>query len=126
MMMFILYPLAMNKDFLNGKSIGKRLVGLQVQNLNGQKSSEWKNSLRNFLPIIPIDFLFTLISPTRRIGDRIANTKIGIESEINFKTITSELRNYRFNKGLIIGIIYGIANVYCLLWIYDLMLLTTR
>jgi len=120
--MMIVYTIAMNKDFLNGKSIGKRLFGIQVQNLNNQKASEWKSSLRNFLPIIPIDLMYTFFSPTRRIGDRIAETKIGIETERNLKTLSSELKNYRINKELIFGVIFGIANIYGLLWLYGIIL----
>ncbi|MCD2260207.1 RDD family protein [Psychroserpens luteolus] len=120
--MMIVYPITMNKDFLNGKSIGKRIFGIQVQNLNNQKASEWKNSLRNFLPIIPIELLFTIFSPERRIGDRIARTKIGIEKEYNLKTISSELENYRINKELIFGILFGIINIYGLSWLYGIIL----
>ena len=118
----IVYTITMNKDFLNGKSIGKRLFGIQVQNLTDQKASEWKCSLRNFLLIIPIDFLFTIFSPTRRIGDQIAKTKIGIETKQNLKTISTELKNYRINKELAFGIIFGIANIYGLLWLYGIIL----
>ena len=120
--MFILYPLAINKDFLNGKSIGKRLCGIQVQNLKGGKTSEWNSALRNFLLIIPIDFFVTIINPTRRIGDIIAGTQIGYETEMNLKTIISELKEYRVNKELIIGLIYGFANIYGLLWLYRIIL----
>ena len=120
--MFIVYPITMNKDFLNGKSIGKRLFGIQVQNLNNQKASEWRSSLRNFLPIIPIDLLFTFVSPKRRIGDRIAETKIGVERKQNLKTLISELKKYRINKELIFGIIFGIANIYGLLKLYGFIL----
>lgn len=120
--MMIVYPIAMNKDFLNGKSIGKRIFGIQVQNLNNKKTSEWKSSLRNFLPIIPIDLIFTLVSPSQRIGDLIAGTKIGIETEQNLKTLSSELKKYRINKELIFGIIFGVANIYGLLWLYRIIL----
>lgn len=120
--MFIVYPITMNKDFLNGKSIGKRLFGIQVQNLNNQKASEWRSSLRNFLPIIPIDLLFTFVSPKRRIGDLIAETKIGVETKQNLKTLIPELKKYRINKELIFGIIFGIANIYGLLKLYGIIL----
>ena len=120
--MMIVYPITMNKDFLNGKSIGKRIFGIQVQNLNNQRASEWKSSLRNFLPIIPIELLFTIFSPERRIGDRIAKTKIGIEKEHNLKTISSELANYRINKKLIFGILFGIVNICGLSWLYGKLL----
>ncbi|WP_158307011.1 RDD family protein [Dokdonia sp. 4H-3-7-5] len=116
--MFVIYPVAMNKDFLNGKSIGKRIFGIQVQNLDGQKANEWKCSLRNILPIIPIDILFTLMSPKRRIGDRIAKTQIGFENQKNLKSIGAELKNYRLNKELFFGIVFGIVNIYGLLNLY--------
>ncbi|WP_378184276.1 RDD family protein [Aquimarina sp. SS2-1] len=119
--MMIVYPITMNKDFLNGKSIGKRLLGIQVQNLTDQKADEWKSSLRNFLPIIPFDLLFTFISPTQRIGDKIATTKIGIETERNLKTIGSELKNYELKKELVFGLLFGIANIYGLLWFYGFL-----
>ncbi|MBQ4822778.1 RDD family protein [Aquimarina sp. MMG016] len=119
--MMIVYPITMNKDFLNGKSIGKRMFGIQVQNLTDQKADEWKSSLRNFLPIIPIDLIFTLVSPTQRIGDRIADTKIGIETEQNLKTIGSELKNYKVNKELVFELIFGIINIYGLLWLYGFL-----
>ncbi|GGK35841.1 hypothetical protein GCM10007962_32740 [Yeosuana aromativorans] len=116
--LMILYTITMNKDFLNGKSIGKRLFGIQVQNLPDKKASEWKCSLRNLLFIIPIDFLFTFFSPTCRIGDRLAGTKIGINMEYNLKTVSAELKKYRLNKNLIFGLIFAIANSYALLWLY--------
>ena len=120
--MMIIYPLTMNKDFLNGKSIGKRIFEIQVQNMNNQKATEWKSSLRNFLLIIPIELLFTIFSPEQRIGDRIAGTKVGIEKNYNLKTMSSELKNYRINKELIFGIIFGIVNIYGLLWLYEIIL----
>ena len=119
--MYVVYPIAMNKDFLNGKSIGKRIFGIQVQNLDGQKANEWKCSLRNILPIIPIDILFTLISPKRRIGDRIAQTQIGFENEKNIKSIVAEFKSYKLKKELIFGIVFGIANIYGLLNLYGFM-----
>uniref|UniRef100_UPI00404B3865 RDD family protein n=1 Tax=Flavobacterium sp. TaxID=239 RepID=UPI00404B3865 len=118
----ITYPMAMNKDFLNGKSIGKRLFGIQVQDLKNNKATEWNCSLRNFLLIIPIEFVVIFMSPARRIGDRIAKTKIGIETTYNLKTIGSELKNYRITKEFIIGIVFGIANIYALLGIYSIIL----
>jgi uncharacterized RDD family membrane protein YckC len=118
----IVYTITINKDFLNGKSIGKRLFGIQVKNQNNEKASEWKSALRNFLPVIPIDIIFTIFGPERRIGDRIAETKIGTEKNLNLKTINTELKNYRINKELIFGIIFGLTNTYCLLWLYGIIL----
>ena len=78
--------------------------------------------MRNFLPIIPLELIFTIFSPERRIGDRIAETKIGIEKAHNLKTINLELKNYRISKELIFGILFGIANIYGLVWLYGIIL----
>ena len=120
--MIIVYPLTMNKDFLNGKSIGKRISGIQVQDRDNHTANEWICSLRNFLPIIPIDILFAIFSPSRRIGDRIVGTKIGIEVNYNIKSIRTELKNYRINKNLVFGLINGVLNIYVLFILSDQLL----
>ena len=120
--MFIVYPLAMNKDFLNGKSIGKRLFGIQVQNLSKTKPNELQSVIRNFLPIIPIDFIITIFSPSRRIGDIIAKTKIGFENDLNIKTIKSELKQYKISTDLIIAILFSLLNIYGLSMFYSFIL----
>ncbi|MDF1698574.1 MAG: RDD family protein [Saprospiraceae bacterium] len=110
--------LAINKDFLNGKSIGKRIFGIQVQDLSNQIANEWKSSLRNLLVIIPIELFSVLLNPKRRIGDYIAQTQIGIEDSLNIHSIRSELKTYQLNKNMIIGLIWGFANIYGLLILY--------
>lgn len=117
----ITYPLAINKDFLNGKSIGKRIFNIQVQNLNNNIANEWKGSLRNLLFIIPIDIFVSLISPSRRIGDYLAGTKIELDSTFNLNTINSELKKYRINRNLIFGLAFGVVNSNSLLWVYGLI-----
>ena len=117
----IIYPLAMNKDFLNGKSLGKRIFNIQVQDLNNNIANEWKSSLRNLLFVIPFEVFFTLISPNRRIGDYLAGTKIEIDSKFKLSTINSELKNYRINRNLIFGLAFGIGNIYSLLWVIEMI-----
>ena len=120
--MLLIYPVAINKDFLNGKSIGKRIFGIQVQNLQSNKASEWQGALRNILPIVPIDLLFTILNPMRRIGDYIARTQVGYNDQFTLRTIGSELKNYRMNKKLILGLIFGVLNIYILLELYAMIL----
>ena len=120
--MLLIYPAAINKDFLNGKSIGKRIFGIQVQNLQSNKASEWKGALRNILPIIPIDLLYTILNPKRRIGDYIAGTQIGYNNKFTLRTIGSELKNYRLNKKIIFGLIFGMLNISLILELYAMIL----
>ena len=66
------------KDSFNGRSIGKRITGLQVvDNKTGVVASPLKCLVRNlFIAIWPIEFVATLIRPDRRIGDYVAGTKV--------------------------------------------------
>jgi uncharacterized RDD family membrane protein YckC len=66
------------KDVINGRSISKRLLKLQVvDNSTGQVASPLKCFVRNISCIIwPIEVIVALVNPTRRIGDRVAGTKL--------------------------------------------------
>ncbi|HTF82282.1 MAG TPA: RDD family protein, partial [Cytophagales bacterium] len=66
------------KDCIKGRSIAKRLLGLQVvDNSNGKVASPLQCFVRNLFTIIwPIEFLMALSNPGRRIGDRVAGTKL--------------------------------------------------
>lgn len=68
------------KDCINGRSIAKRTLKLQVvDNLNGNIASPLKTFVRNiFIIIWPIEVIMTLINPNRRIGDYVAGTKVVI------------------------------------------------
>lgn len=66
------------KDCINGRSIAKRILKLQVvDNSTGQVASPLKCFIRNlFLIIWPIEAIIALTTPSRRIGDSVAGTKL--------------------------------------------------
>lgn len=66
------------KDCINGRSIAKRLLKLQVvENSTGQVASPLKCFIRNlFMVIWPIEGIIALVNPSRRLGDRVAGTKL--------------------------------------------------
>jgi len=66
------------KDCINGRSIAKRLLKLQVvDNTTGQVASPLKCFIRNlFIIIWPIEGIIALVNPSRRLGDRVAGTKL--------------------------------------------------
>jgi uncharacterized RDD family membrane protein YckC len=66
------------KDCINGRSIAKRLLKLQVvDNTTGQVASPLKCFIRNLFSIIwPIEGIIALVNPSRRLGDRVAGTKL--------------------------------------------------
>lgn len=66
------------KDCINGRSIAKRILKLQVvDNSTGQVASSLKCFIRNtFIIIWPIEAIIALTNPSRRLGDRVAGTKL--------------------------------------------------
>ena len=66
------------KDSINGRSPGKRITKLQViDNKTNMAASPLKCFIRNiFIIIWPIEGIISIINPSRRIGDFVANTKV--------------------------------------------------
>jgi uncharacterized RDD family membrane protein YckC len=92
------------KDIINGRSIAKRILKLQVvDNSTGQPASPLKCFVRNLFCILwPIEVIVALTNPERRLGDRIAGTKL-----VNFDT-SLEQPKINIGKAIIpIGIAYG-------------------
>jgi hypothetical protein len=68
----------LNKDIFNGRSIAKRILKIQViDHKSNQAASPLKCLVRNLtIPIWPIEVIFVLVNPKRRLGDKIAGTRI--------------------------------------------------
>ncbi len=66
------------KDIINGRSIAKRILKLQVvDNSTGQPASPIKCFVRNLLCVLwPIEVIVAMTNTERRLGDRIAGTKL--------------------------------------------------
>lgn len=66
------------KDCINGRSIAKRALKLQVvENKSGNVAPPIKCFVRNIFCILwPIEVIVTLASPSRRIGDMVAGTRV--------------------------------------------------
>lgn len=66
------------KDCVNGRSPAKRILGLQVVNhTTGEPATPVRCVVRNiFICIWPIEFFVTLVSPSRRLGDLVAGTRV--------------------------------------------------
>lgn len=83
-----------NKDMIQGKSVAKRALKLEVvDNKTGEIASSLKCLVRNLtIAVWPIEVIAVLVSPSRRIGDLIAGTRVDYTSvdrnskpRINFK-----------------------------------------
>lgn len=72
------FALYFSKDAIHGRSIGKRALKLQVvDNSSGNVASPIKCFVRNIFCILwPMEVIVTLASPSRRIGDIVAGTRV--------------------------------------------------
>lgn len=92
-----------NKDLVQGKSLAKRVLKQEIVDVKtGEVASSLKCLVRNLLIIIwPIEVIAVLISPSRRIGDYIAGTRVEyVNNERNSKPKV-DIRN------MIVSIILG-------------------
>jgi uncharacterized RDD family membrane protein YckC len=85
-----------NKDMIQGKSVAKRVLKQEVvSNKTDEVASSIKCLIRNLTIVIwPIEVIVVLISPSRRIGDFIAGTRVeyiieerNSKPKIDFKNI---------------------------------------
>jgi len=93
------------KDCVNGRSIAKRILKLQiVDNVTGQVASPLKCFVRNIFCILwPIEAIVALINPIRRIGDRVAGTKLVIFDQ----TLDQPKLNFG-QTAIALGLAYGL------------------
>lgn len=95
-----------NKDIFNGRSPAKRILKLQViDNKTNQAANSLKCLVRNLtIPLWPMEVIFVLINPKRRLGDKIAGTRIEyIDTPENTKVNWS-----KFILALLIGVGFSI------------------
>jgi uncharacterized RDD family membrane protein YckC len=66
------------KDSFNGRSLAKRIIGLQIiDSKTGEVASPLKCFARNLFMIIwPVEVIFVIIDPSRRLGDKLAGTSV--------------------------------------------------
>ena len=75
------------KDLINGKSIGKRIVNLRIVGNLQSEVSPIRLILRNmFFFIWPVELIFCLINPEKKLGDIVFGTKVVLD-EGNIKPI---------------------------------------
>jgi uncharacterized RDD family membrane protein YckC len=67
-----------NKDWFAGQSLAKRVMGQRVVDVRtGLPASRGRCFIRNLtIPLWPLEVVVTLFSPSRRLGDWLAQTKV--------------------------------------------------
>jgi uncharacterized RDD family membrane protein YckC len=108
---YVVLFLYLNKDITNGQSITKRILGTKVIDIKtGKIASQLQCFVRNFtIPLWPLEVLFSIISPSRRIGDFIAGTRIIEAEKSKWHSFFSDFKSINITKDtasvLLIGIV---------------------
>ena len=94
------------KDCIAGRSLAKRILKLQILNHNtGNVASPVRCVIRNLFCVLwPVEVIFALINPARRIGDFVAGTTVAyfdaatiVQSKLNVvQIVVSFLIAYAF------------------------------
>jgi uncharacterized RDD family membrane protein YckC len=102
--------MVLNKDFFNGRSVAKRMMGYKVIDNNTKElANEYKCMLRNITFVVwPIEMVFLLINPQKRLGDIIANTIVVDTDIVEPETILDDIQNKILNSKSKGTIIYSI------------------
>jgi len=97
-----------NKDIIQGKSIAKRALNIEVVDIKtGEVASSLKCLIRNLtIAIWPIEILVVLLSPSRRIGDFLAGTRIEYTSENRNSKPRINIKNLILSIALAFMILY--------------------
>lgn len=92
------------KDVVNGRSLAKRILKLQVvKNSSGEVASPMQCFVRNLLCVIwPVEVIMVLVNPQRRLGDLLAGTKL-----VPFDATVEQPRPGIIKLLLPVGLAYG-------------------
>lgn len=109
---FLPFTIYFLKDNYRGKSIGKRLMGYEVINVQtNETASSLQCYIRNLtIPFWPLELLVNLFNPTRRLGDFIAGTKVVIAEKEPINSLWPEIKQTKFSWQTLV--ILGIAVIY--------------
>ena len=91
------------KDILNGRSIAKRILNLQIVDINtGKAASPIKCFIRNIFCIIwPLEIIVSFVNTKKRIGDRVAGTEL-----VEFNPLSEKPKYSLLESTLPLGISY--------------------
>lgn len=105
--------LYLNKDFLNGRSPLRRLVGTQVQQAGGP-ANELQCVVRNMtFPVWPLEVLVVAITGHKRFGDYLVHTQVVeiLKKESSWK---QDLTAYRVNAYTLCAVLATVLYLFLL------------
>lgn len=110
-----------NKDFCKGQSPVHRKLGYQVvDSKTNLPASKLKCMLRNMTaPIWPLEVIFFLAYPKRRLGDFIAGTSLVQVTPTEPESILEDIRNTSLDKDLLLTLVLSITWITLLMWWFN-------
>ena len=89
-----------NKDFVSGQSVVHRQLGYKVLDIKTMgPASKMQCMIRNLTgPISPIEIIFVLVNPKRRLGDIIAGTVLTDVPASDPQSILTEIKELKFDR----------------------------
>ena len=94
-----IYGLFFCKDVINGQSIGKKILKLQIVTENGKAANLWNIILRNIIALLqPIDAFYMINNKGKRLGDIICKTRV-----------VNATRKIKYESNLLLLVVYVIA-----------------
>jgi len=110
-----------NKDIFGGQSAVHRLLGFQVVDAKTNKqASKVRCMLRNVTaPLWPIEAIFLLANPKRRIGDFIAGTSLIEVEPSDPELILIEITNAKLDKEAKLTLIISVIWVVIFMFLFD-------
>ena len=110
-----------NKDIFNGQSVVHRRLGyLVVDSKTNVQASKIKCMLRNVTaPLWPIELIFLLASPKKRLGDFIAGTSLIEIKASDPELILTEIRNTKFDNDIKLTLAISIIWIIVYMLIFD-------
>lgn len=99
-LMSILYLALINKDFVNGRSVAKRVYGYKLIDAKSKNSaSEFQCMIRNLTYTVwPLEAIMVFINPNRRLGDYLAKTELIEQPETDGVEILDEFKAKPFTS----------------------------
>jgi len=92
-----------NKDYFNGQSVINRFQGYQIVDAKtNQTASAIQCAIRNCTLLIwPVEVLFAMANPERRVGDFIAGTKMIETEKSDPESILNDIQKMEFDSVLL-------------------------
>ena len=121
---FLSFGLFISKDVFGNSSLMKKTHGIKiVDNKTGNDVTPMRTVLRNstLILLLHVEFFWAFMSPKRRIGDYLFNTKLISTDRLSFKESWSKIKATKIDSNIILPFV--VANIITLISAFLLKLI---